>query len=116
MGIQNKQQITITIEEVEPDWLDGSIENAIHKIQALKASRPEFDEIFIHTDIYYESITVIISGTRLETDQELKDRLAKQRKASNKKREAKIKEKAKQDEKEYQEYLKLKKKYESDIG
>lgn len=65
-------------------------------------------EIYFNNEIYYDSSSASLVGKRLETDQEFKDRLAKEAKEKIKK----SKQETIKAEKEKAEYERLKKKFE----
>ena len=70
----------ITIEEIlRPDInLDGDIDEVIDRLvklrDDLKAKHPEYKKLEVEIDSGYESHSVVVCGTRLETDKERDER------------------------------------------
>ena len=95
-----KKHISVT-HSLEDDIIEGRLIDIQHKINELIEEYGE--ESSITLDAGYNNVSIDISFEREETDEEYQARLKKEETANKKK--------MKQEEREYQEFLRLKEKY-----
>lgn len=95
-----KKHISVT-HSLEDGIVEGRLIDIQHKINELIEEYGE--ESSITLDSGYNNISIDISFEREETDEEYQERLKKEETANKKK--------MKQEEREYQEFLRLKEKY-----
>lgn len=103
-----KQKSRKDITSLDEYIFDGNIDSIISLLTSLKESYSHYEDLYISCNRYYENIDFILSGIRLETDEEFNKRIALQNKILEKEKA----EKKKKEEKEKREYERLKKKFE----
>lgn len=87
---------------------EGPIDNIIQMLENLKTKNHK--NIRIDYEYFSDTTNFVVTGERLETDNELE----KRKKKIQKQKELKKKQKAEQKKREYKEYLKLKEKFEKE--
>lgn len=109
-----RRKIEVVIDELQVSDLTGNLRDAINMLEGFyERGHSGYEEIYL-SPVYsyddYDSLEVV--GARLETDEELEERLA----AARKLRAANKKKREKKQAQERKLYEKLKKKYEPNTG
>lgn len=109
-----KKEISFN-DDIDDTYLYGSIDKLIKYLQNLKMDYIGSKNLHLDFDAGYNNISVSIKGTRLETDEELSQRLAseeairmRREEAARKKREKLEKKVGIKKMKDYEEFLRLK--------
>lgn len=99
---------TDTIDSFDEDYWNGPVDELVDRLNGLKTMHSRYDVLSISSDFHWDGpATYSLTGTRLETDEELETR----KKKSVAARKAAVTKKQKQEEEEKEQLAKLLKKY-----
>ena len=111
-----RKEIRVELGEVDSSSLEGTIDDAIDRLNALKEKHSDCSVLDIGFDVgygYYDStfVRVSLSGIRMETDVEFQKRTNDLKKAKEAAKKRKITMSQRQEEKDRKEFERLKAKY-----
>ena len=116
MKDMDRKEIRVNLGEVDSSCFDGTIDDAIASLNALKEKYSDYSCLDISLDVgygYYDSnfVRISLSGVRIETDDEFKKRTNDLKKAKEAAKKRKITMSQRQEEKDRKEFERLKAKF-----